>query len=81
MNKIKLIELFNIVDLQPSNLFKVIKNPLKIKFRWVFYKIDPILPPSTLIDAPFVPDARGLDKYKIVLATSETVRNLSLIHI
>ena len=36
MNKIKLIELFNIVDLQMSNLFKVIKNPLKILFRWVF---------------------------------------------
>jgi hypothetical protein len=35
-----------------------------------------MLPPSTLTDVPFVPDARGLEMYKIVLATSVTFRNL-----
>ena len=40
--------------------------------------IDPILPPSTLIDAPFVPEDSGLEKYKIVLATSSTVKNLEI---
>jgi len=43
-----------------------------------FYIILPILPPSTLIDAPFVPDAIGLEKYKIVFATSVTERNLEI---
>ena len=43
-----------------------------------FYIIEPILPPSTLIDAPLVPDDSGLEKYKIVFATSLTVRNLEI---
>ena len=43
-----------------------------------FYIILPILPPSTIIDAPFVPDAIGLEKYKIVFATSVTERNLEI---
>ena len=37
-----------------------------------------MLPPSTLIDAPFVPEDSGLEKYKIVLATSSTVKNLDI---
>ena len=37
-----------------------------------------MLPPSTLTDAPFVPDASGLEKYRIVFATSVTVRNLEI---
>ena len=37
-----------------------------------------MLPPSTLIDAPFVPEAIGLEKYKIVFATSVTERNLEI---
>tara|TARA_B100000963_G_scaffold334974_1_gene328692 strand:+ start:1257 stop:1394 length:138 start_codon:yes stop_codon:yes gene_type:complete len=44
-----------------NNFFQQLKNPLEIKLGGFFYIIDPILPPSTLTDAPFVPDARGLE--------------------
>ena len=76
MNKIKLLELFNTVDLQMNNLYTLIKKPTLIS--GFFYIIEPILPPSTLIDAPFVPDDNGLERYKIVFATSLTVKNLEI---
>ena len=37
-----------------------------------------MLPPSTLIDAPFVPEDNGLEKNKTVLATSLTFKNLDI---